>query len=99
MATRSRAKRGNLSLSPETLARTRFLRPPYQFTVQLGLLSWHSMSVKVTSTERGGPVWSSYSIVELDLEGRIPPDLQATLGRALEDFITTEWTERISRSF
>lgn len=99
MAARPRAKRGNHSLSPETLAKCRFLRPPYQFTVQLGLLSWKSMSVKVTSTERGGPMWTSYSVVDLDLEGRIPPELQATLARALEDFISSEWMERISRTF
>jgi len=99
MSVRSRAKRGNLSPSPETLARSRFLRPPHQFIVQLGLISWKSMSVYVTQQERGGAIWSSRSVVELDQEGRLPPDLQVTLARALEGFINDEWTERISRTF
>jgi len=97
--TERRAKRATLGPSPETVARARFLRPPHQFTVQLGLVSWRTMDVKVTTLERGGPMWSFSTVVGLDLEGRIPPDLHASLANALETFISDEWTERISRTF
>lgn len=55
--------------------------------------------ISVTVAERGGVTYTARRTVDLDLEGRIPADAHADLYRALEDFIATEWTERIARTF
>lgn len=99
MRTQRRRNAGTKSLSPDPATTLRFLRPPHNFEVQLGLKSWKLMVISVKCSERGGPTWTFRHEVELDLEGRIPPDLHATLYKALEDFVADEWAERISRTF
>lgn len=97
--TQRRAKRGTLSLRPQSAAPLRFMRAPQNFEVQLGLISWKQMQISVKSYQRGGALYVSTTTVELDLEGRIPAQIHATLYGALEDFVNAEWVERISRTF
>ena len=99
MATQRRASARHRRGSNDPTATLRFLRPPQSFEVQLGLIEWKQMVILVKVGSRGGPVWTFRSYVELDLEGRMPADMHATLYKALEQFVAAEWTERISRTF
>ena len=97
--TQRRAKRGTEGVAPRTPAPLRFMRAPHNFEVQLGLISWKQMKVTVRSYQRGGTLYVSTTTVDLDLEGRIPANLHAVLYATLEDFLQSEWIERISRTF
>jgi hypothetical protein len=57
------------------------------------------MAVTITVGQRGGVTYSSKVTVDLDLEGRLPPEIHRDLVRAVEDFVSSEWIERISRTF
>lgn len=96
--TQRRAQRGTMRALPPKPG-LRFMRPPHSITLTLGLETWRTMRVIVTVEERGGPRFTHTETVPLDLEGRIPADLHAKIWQAVADFIQSEWTERVSRTF
>ena len=99
MRAQRRANARHDNALPKTDTPLRFLRSPYQFTVQLGLVSWREMRVTCTIEQRGQFRTTSTRTVHLDLEARLPSELNAELAGTLEDFIRDEWIERVSRTF